>query len=421
MASKAQSGLKGYTDGIKRFSRNAKLFLVYSLSAGLGTGIWNVMFNLYLLRLGFDIPFIGMFWLVDMLFHGLFAFPAGLIGDKIGRRKTFILATAVSILARGVLLFVTDSTGLLILAGIAGAGEGFHAVAGAPFLMENSESEERPLLFSLDSSFGMFSTFVGSLSGGFLPLLWAVLFGVPQLDPQPARLALITSLPLTFLALVPLAMIREKPVQLVESFAELFTLRNIVSHGVIARLVLCGSFIGLAFGLSTRFFNIFFAEARHATDDQVGMILAIGSLGSAISILLSPLLVRKWGRVRSILFSQVSSIPFLLLMAATPGLTAVAAFYVLRGAFYGISMPLRNQLSMEFTVSRERATTAGLTHMVFDLGGSFGAGLAGALIVSSNFVPSFVAASVLFLIPAVLYYLFFNGLERQHLAAGSIR
>lgn len=415
---KEPGGLRGYVDGVKRFSRNARLFLGYSLLAGLGTGIWNVMFNLYLLRLGYDIKFIGLFWLVDMGFHGLFAFPAGLIGDKIGRRKTFILATIISIVARGILLFTTDRTGLLVLAAIAGTGEGFHAVAGAPFMMENSEPKERPLLFSLESSFGMISTFAGSLSGGFLPLVWAGIVGVPRIDPQAARLALVTSLPLTLVALVPLAMIREKAVELVGSFAELFTLRNIVSHGVIAKLVLCGSFIGLAFGLSTRFFNVFFAEARHATDSQVGMIFAIGSLSAAFSILLSPMLTKKWGKVRSILFSQVSSIPFLLLMATVPGLPMVAGFYVLRGALYGISMPLRQQLSMEFIVSRERATTAGLTHMVFDLGGSFGAGLAGLLIVGANFTAAFIVASILFLIPAVLYYLFFAGLERKQLATG---
>ncbi|MBI2853233.1 MAG: MFS transporter [Chloroflexi bacterium] len=410
-------GLGGYINGVKRFSRNARLFLAYSLLSGLGTGIWNVMFNLYLLRLGFDIKFIGLFWLVDMGFHGLSAFPAGLIGDKIGRRKTFILATTISIIARGFLLFTIDSNSLLILAAVAGAGEGFHAVAGAPFMMENSERQERTQLFSLDSSFNMLSTFVGSLSGGFLPLLWAGVVGVPRLDPQTARLALVTSLPLTFIALVPLALIKEKAVELVGSFAELFTLRNIVSHGIIARLVLCGVFIGLAFGLSTRFFNVFFAEARRATDDQVGMIFALGSLGAAISVLLSPFLTRKWGKVRSIMFSQATSIPFLLLMATVPGLPLIAVFYIMRGAVYGISMPLRNQLSMEFIVPRERATTAGLTHMVFDLGGSFGAGLAGLLIVGANFAPAFFVASVLFLIPAVLYYVFFASMERKQLAA----
>lgn len=409
----------GYVASFKSFSRNARLYLTYALMAGLGTGIWNVMFNLYLLRIGFDVTFVGLFWMIDMAFHGLFAFPAGLIGDKIGRRKAFIIASTLNIVARGALLFTLDPTYLLILAAIAGAGEGFHAVAGAPFMMENSEREERPLLFSLDSSFTMLSNFVGSLSGGFLPLFWAGIITVPQLDPQAARLALGTSLPLTFIALAPLALMREKRVELVESFLDLFALRNIVSHGIIAKLTLCSVFIGLGFGLSTRFFNVFFAEAHRATDEQVGMILAIGSLGSAFTILASPVMVRKWGKVTAILVSLIASVPCLLLMAVVPGLPLVAAFSVLRTASYGISMPLRNQLSMELIESRERATTAGLVHMVFDFGGAFGAIFGGTLMIGGNYLPAFAVAATFFFVPALLYYTFFIRLEQRQMALGT--
>lgn len=404
---------KGYVASIKSFSRNAKLFLTYDLLSGLGTGIWGVMFNLYLLRVDFDIAFVGTFWFTNMLFHGLFAFPAGLIGDKIGRRKTFILATAFSLVARGALLFTLDPTWLIILAAVSGMGEGFHAVAGAPFIMENSEPEERPTLFSLDASLASASMFIGSISGGLLPLAWATVVGVPHLDPQAARLALVTSLPLTVIALVPLGMIKERPVELVESFLDLFTFANIVSHAIIAKLAICAVLIGVGFGMTTRFFNVFFAEGRGATDEQVGLILALGSLASAFSILASPALSRRWGRVKSIVFSQIASLPFLLLMAIVPGLPLAGGLFILRGAFYGISMPLRNQLSMEFIVSRERATTAGITHMVFDLGGALGAGMAGALIVGNDFAPAFALAAGVFFLPAIMYHMFFARIERE--------
>ena len=407
---------ESYLATFRRFSRNARLYLSYALLSGLGTGIWAVIFNLYMLREGFDLTFIGLFWMIDMLFHGLFAFPAGLIGDKIGRRKTFVIATALNIVARGALLFTLDPTNLLVLSAVAGIGEGFHAVAGEPFMMENSEPKERPHLFSLNSSFGMLSMFVGSLSGGFLPLVWAGTLGVPSIDPGAARWALVTSLPLTFIALVPLALMREKPIELVESFLDLFTLSNVVSHSTIAKLVLCGGLIGIGFGLTTRFFNVFFYEAHQATDDQIGLILAFGSLSGAAAILLSPIITRRWGKVRSILFTQLASIPFLLLMALVPGLSFVIAFFFLRGALYSVSMPLRQQLGMEFIVARERATTAGLTHMAFDLGGGAGALLIGFLVTGADFVPAFGTAAVILIIPAVLYYVFFLKMEQARAA-----
>jgi MFS family permease len=406
-------GIAGYLATVRGFSANARLFLMYALLSGLGTGVWNVMFNLYLLRLGYSTVFVGLFWMVDMLFHGLFAFPAGLIGDKIGRRRTFILATIFALLARGSLLFVRDTTGLLVLAALAGMGEGFHAVAGAPFMMENSEPEERPHLFSINASFSMISIFVGSLSAGFLTLFWAGILDVPDVAASAARWALVTSLPLTFISLVPLSVIREKPAQLVESFRDLFALRNMVNHDIVFKLVICSALSGIGFGLTTRFFNVFFSVKHDASDDKVGFYLAIGALASAASVLLSPWVSRRWGMAKGIMVTQLASLPFLLLLSVFSDISVVMLVFVMRAGVASASMPLSTQLSMAYVVSRERATTAGMTHMAFDLGGAMGAVTAGALIGDGEFMAAFTVAAGVLVVPAVFYYRFFREFEED--------
>ncbi len=403
----------GYRAALRQFSRNARLFLAYSLLAGLGTGIWLVLFNLYLLRQGFSVSFVGTFWLVNMLCHGAAALPAGLIADRFGRRRAFCIATCISLIAQGSLLFTLNPTLILILAGVAGVGESFHGVTGAPFMMENSEPRERPHLFSLNACFLQVSQFAGSVAGGLLPLAWALLLGVPELDPVAARWALVTGLPLTLLALAPLAFMHERPVELVESFRDLITLRNVVHHGIIARLTLLSLLVGTGFGLTVRFFNVFFEDVHGATDSQVGTILALGALASAGSILIAPVLAARWGKATGILITQALSIPVLLLLAVVPSLTVVAVLFLVRGAIASIALPLRNQLSMEFVAARERGTTAGFTHTAFDLGGGIGAGIAGTVIEASGFTPAFALAALLILVPAVLYYAFFAGLERH--------
>ncbi len=403
----------GYLAAIRQLSRNARLFLAYSILAELGTGIWAVMFNLYLIRLEYPITFIGTFWLVNMVCHGVAALPAGLIADRFGRRRSFFIATSISLIAQGSLLFTQDSWGILILAGVAGFGEAFHGVTGAPFMMENSEPQERPHLFSLNSSFLQFSRFAGNLSGGFLPLFWAALLGVPALDPAVARWALLTGLPLTLIALVPLAFMREKPVELAQSLKELLDVRRLVSLGSIARLTLLSLMIGTAFGLTIRFFNVFFLDVHGASDSEIGTILGLGAIAGATVILVSPLVTQSCGMVRGILYTQVLSIPFLLLMAVVPSLSAVTVFFLLRGALYSIAQPLRTQLSMELVTARERGTTAGFTHTAFDLGGGVGAGMAGLLITAGGFTTAFSMAAALILVPAVLYYVFFAQVDAE--------
>lgn len=411
----------GYLEAVRQFSRNARLFLIYSLLAELGSGIWTVLFNLYLLRTAFPVAFIGAFWLVNMLCHGAAALPAGVIADRFGRRRAFCIATGVSLVAQGSLLFTSEPSLILVLAGIAGFGEAFHGVTGAPFMMENSEPRERPHLFSLNAAFLQASRFGGSLAGGFLPLVWAGLTGLPAVEPEAARWALVTGLPLTAVALVPLACMHERPVEPVGGCKELVTLRNVVHLGIIARLTALSLLVGAGFGLASRFFNVFFEAVYHASDSQIGTILGLGAIAAAGSVLLAPLLAQQWGKARSICITQILSVPFLLALAFVPSLAAVTTIFLVRGALSSIGQPLRNQLAMECVTSRERGTTAGFTHTAFDLGGGLGAGLAGLLISGGGFALAFGTAAALIAVPAYLYYAFFHRLEEAPVQPAAAR
>lgn len=408
----------GYLMAIRQFSRNARFFLTYALLSELGSGIWSVMFNLYLLRMDFPIAFIGTFWLINMLCHGAASLPIGLLADRFGRRAAFFLATGLSVVAQAGVLFTQHPALILTLGGIAGFGQAAHGVTGAPFMMENSERRERPFLFSLNACFLQFSRFGGSMAGGLLPLVWATLLGVPAVAPEAARWALVTGLPLTIMGAIPLVFIRERAVERARSLKDVIALRNVVSFPIIVRLTLLSLIFGTAFGLTIRFFNLFFEQAHGASDSQIGAILALGSLAGASAILISPVLAHGWGKAPGILLTQTLSIPFLLLMALVPSLTVVTMLFLVRGTIYSIAMPLREQLAMELIAPQERGTTAGLTHTTFDLGGGLGAGLAALLITGNGFVAPFTVAAVLILIPAVLYYVFFARLEmRQEVGA----
>jgi MFS family permease len=205
-------------------------------------------------------------------------------------------------------------------------------------------------------------------------------------------------------------------------------LKNVVNFGSIAKLTLCSLMVGLGFGLATRFFNVFYDLALGASDRQISAVFAVGALAGAVAILFSGVFIRRWGRIRSIAATQLVSVPFLMLMVfvplLVPGLPLVVAFFLIHEAFYSIAMPIRNQLSMELTVTKERGTTAGMTHMSFDLGGAFGAGMSGILIgagaaeVSQSvgvgeFVPAFTVAALLVVSAAILYYVFFRGWEAR--------
>ncbi|MBI2328671.1 MAG: MFS transporter [Chloroflexi bacterium] len=403
---------------IQRFSRNARLFLIYALLADLGVGIWRVMFALYLLAAGFNLDFIGLVVATNLLLHGLFAFPAGLIADKMGRKFVFIVASTSAVVFRAFLLFTLDPLWVLILMAGSGMGDGFHAVASGPFIMENSQPEERPHLFALQASFLNLSAFTGAMAAGFLPAFWGGILGVIPAHYTAVRLALVISLPLTLLSLLPLIFLREHrlPQDMIDSFAELFTLRNIQSRGIIARLVVCTLVYGLFFGLVIPFFSVFFREAHLLPYQSVGTIMAAGFIGAVVgTLVLGPLVTRKFGKARGIWLVLWVAAPSVALMAYMPALPLVVVFFLVSRAFFSISMPLRNQLAMELVVTRERGTTNGLIHGAMDIVGSPAAALAGVILASGNFTLTFSMAAVLVAIPGVLYYYFFHKLEERQL------
>ncbi|MFN8559364.1 MAG: MFS transporter [Dehalococcoidia bacterium] len=405
-------GEQGVLAAVRSFSTNARLFLTYSLFSELGSGIWTVLFNLYLLRLDFTIAFIGLFWLVNMVCHGVASLPIGLLADRFGRRQAFFAATALSVVAQGGVLLTQNWVAILVLGGIAGIGQAAHGVTGAPFMMENSEPRERSHLFSLNAGFLQISRFGGNLAGGLIPLIWAATLGVPEISPNAVRWALVTGLPMTVGAALPLLFMRERRTPFTGSFSDLVLLKNVVNMQVVVRLTLLSLVFGTAFGLTIRFFNIFFETAHDASDGQIGAILALGALGGVGTIFLSPVIGRRYGKAGGILLTQGASVPLLMLMAVVPSLSFVTFLFLARSAVYSLAMPLREQLNMEFITARERGTTAGFTHMAFDLGGGAGAILAGLLITGSGFLPTFSVAALLVLLPAVFYYRYFAPLER---------
>ena len=75
------------------FNRNIRLYLIaWGLLAFGYIGIQGVLFNLYLLRLGYDPELIGLLVGSGQLVWALLALPAGLFGQRFGLRTSLILS-----------------------------------------------------------------------------------------------------------------------------------------------------------------------------------------------------------------------------------------------------------------------------------------------------------------------------------------
>jgi MFS family permease len=165
---KSGSGIGGfideYLDKTSQFSRNANLYVLHVIGMDMIHGSFAVLFNLYLLAIGFDIKFVGTRLIIGFIATAITALPAGLISDRIGRKASFILGDGVGAILGVVAISTTNEAILLSTPAVGALFGNLHHTAEPAFMAENSKPEERVHLFAVAGSLRTFSAMVAPWS-----------------------------------------------------------------------------------------------------------------------------------------------------------------------------------------------------------------------------------------------------------------
>lgn len=427
-------GLIGYIQAQARtFQRNAWLYLLNSILVGLSFSIYSLFFNLYILARGYPKDFLGFLSALPSAVALIAAIPLGMFSDRIGRRKAMIWGTLGAIIATVAIASGTNPATLVIAIVVLGMGNELFNISAAPFMMENSSERERTLLFSASFGLSALSGFVGSLVGGQLPRWMSSIF-VLTLDTAPAYgAALLISPTLNLLAMFPLLRMREasRPtwnLRLVVPNARLMTLaaedvwrqfkaapvltwRGLRHKQVIVKLLAPNAIISIGAALLIPYMNVFFRERHHVPDGTLGVIFALSSVVTGVATLAAPLLARRWGKVRSVAFTQAASLPFLLIIGFAPSLPLAALAFWFRGALMNLGGPIYNAFMMEHVAKGERATVNAFASVTWNIGWAICPYLSGLIQQQWGFSPLFVMTSVLYGLAAALTWIFFAASE----------
>jgi MFS family permease len=406
--------LKGYTDyckEVKGFSKNAKLYLVKILFDALNFGIYSVIFNLYILELGYDTTFLGNLLSLEALSIAFFSIPSGIISDRIGRRNSILVS---SIFASSFYLILCTNTGksiLLLCEILIGGSFSLFAVSSAPFMVENSTEKERTHLFSVSSALFILGGMVGNFLGGYLPSIF-LSFDTITSVMLSYRTALLVSVLFSFLSIVPVYFFIERVKPEKKALKEMLLFRHLESKKIIALLLipLCLGFF--AVGLVGPFFNVIFSRKLGATTSQIGLIFMITQSSAAFTTLLAPVVSKKCGKVKAIVLLRSVVVPLLLYIGFGTQLAFVGIAFFLRSTVANISSPLVSSFSMEVLKEQERATAASFfdsgNHLVYGLANN----IAGRIMATGAFEFLFVISSAFYSISALWFYIFFRGHDK---------
>ena len=407
------SAVAGYRAKLNGFSRNACLFLVYVFLISLSLGIYEVIFNLYILRLGYREDFLGFMLSLVSVSTGLFAIPAAMFCDRAGRKNTLLLSCLLLLLSFSILYTTTSKFLLAFFSVVYGVSSSLKIVTAPTFMVENSTGYERMHLFSMYYLLYTVGVMIGNFAGGNLPQIFISFLDINPIGPVAYQLSLYASLAAVLISLLPLIFINNKRNNLVERSAAFSTLFSTLRSVTIQKLILVNGLIGMGWGLALPYFNVYFDIVLGASSKQIGIIFSLSQLVMMFTLLFVPILTEGLGKVKVVALVQLASIPFLLLFIST-SILAIAAFgFVMRSAIMNMSNPVLSSFNMEIVSEDQRATVNSLIWMSCYTFVGLSTYAGGLMMAHGFYTLPFLLTCILYIVATVLYYIFFEKVEKK--------
>lgn len=403
----------------KDWPRNIKLFFLANVLYQIGTGMFGVLYNLYIKGLGYPDAMNGTVVSVQSLATALLFIPIGFLGDRGSRKKILVLGALLSgigLMARSML---ESEFSMLSFAVFTGIFSSFFQVLAIPFLAENTEKAYRMRIFSLHASLVLAAQVLGGMGGGFLADFIQV-FGIEQV--LSLKVVLMIGGACTFAAFVPLLFTTDSKLQETiipePSIPESKKTTDAKSDfKIIGQFALAQLLIGLGSGLVVPYLNLYFTNRFSVSLSAVGILISLGQVMTIVSMLIGPFLVNKVGAVRAVVSFQILSLPFLLLTGFTNIFGVAAIGFLFRQALMNAANPIQSSILIDRVPDHRRGIANSFTQTAFMLGWAT-MGPVQAMLVTNygnywGYAITFCITGTLYVASSLLYFWMFRERNKQ--------
>jgi len=399
-----QIHIKDYIKHIRLISRNAYLFLMGSFFMGFGSSVFWLLLNLYLRQLGFKEGTIGSILSASSIGTVIVAVPAAILVDNFKAKYILMIACLFSS-GSMISMAISEQIGTMrILYGFAGAMGTASMVAASPFFMRNSSPVERPYLFGINMALNTVAGFIGSLAGGFIPDYLAK-SGVPLLLGY--RYTLIGGASLALAGIAFYSMIKSDSPQK-SGKLDLAQYIGARDWRTMSKLMIPHFTIGMGAGLVIPFLNLYFLKRFDLESAAIGRIFSIAAIFTATGFLVGPAIVKKIGLLKTVVATELLSIPFLLILAFSYSLPlSIVAFYF-RGSLMNMASPLYNNFAMELVPENQQAGVNSVLSLAWSSSWMVSTNIGGQIIEHYGFTPVMLITVGLYTVGIVISYTLFK-------------
>lgn len=403
-----------YVQPLSTFNRDARLFLTMTVINGIIFSGWQLFFNIYMLESGFTREFLGVVNSMPSLSALLLGIPIGRLSDRMGRKQAIILGLLLSSVSFLGQVTFKEPALIIAMSALTGIFNMFVIVSMSPLMMKLSDANNRTLLFSLNYGLQTLAGAVGSLFAGQLPGIFGSLLGVSATSAVAYQAVLIMTLLLGTTALIPLWKMTEpqSPQMQPEPGVRAPGLRSGLTR-LTVKLATPNLLIGMGAAILIPYMNVFFKDRFAISDSRLGLLFSLSSLFIGIGSLIGPRLsTRLGGKIRTVAFTQLGSVVFMLMIGFAPSLWVAGFAFLMRAALMNMSSPLYSAFCMEQTPERQQGLASSVLNIAWQLGWSVGPYISGVVQERYGFSPLFITTTILYLIAIGTMWKMFHDSER---------
>jgi MFS family permease len=372
----------------------------------------NVIFAIYLSQLGYSPLTIGIVISTAYVSSAVLTVLWGYLSDRYGRRKILMLLAALTIVSNAIYVFFSQLVFIfiaVIVTNIGAGGTGGGGQGGGPFnpveqalLAEKCTPANRNRIFSLNA-------FVGSVLGSF----GALFSSLPEYlqkhsgwDPILSYKPLfVVTIVLSIGLIYAYAQISEHHVPRAREKTRAPISKQ--SGAFVTKLSLLGMVDNLGAGMVGPLVSLWFYLRFGVDLKSLSFMFFVSYLLAALSFLLAPAIARRFGVVRTMVFSHglASLVYFVLPLAPTFWLGA--GLIMFRSFVAYMDGPLKGSFVMGIVKAEERGSAAGITNLAryvpMAVSPSISAYIMEAFSLS---VPIFIGGALQFTHDVTFYFLF---------------
>ncbi len=312
---------------------------------------------------GLSLLQVNSIWSIIVVTIFLTEVPTGVIADRIGRKRSVVMALFLQFLGEFFYIFASGYVAFVIIAILGGIGYSFLSGANEALIydslpLENRETAMKKAMGRVGAAYQL-AFFVAPLLGGLV---------ISRLVLSKYRLGIALTATSVFLAFLISLTLEEPPApyhRQASSAVQILKngLAQVRGNRKIRWIAAVAIFTGAFSNTLVTFYQPYFVQFGMITSLPIGIALSLGGLGAFLVLNNVSAIERRLGRFGLYFLSFFPGVLYLLL-AIAPNILVLFPLFILTYAFADAKNPLISAYQNEQIESASRATTISLINMI---------------------------------------------------------